>query len=45
MLRHTISLPPCPALGPAGEGYLRLCFASSPERLAEALERLKPVLG
>ena len=27
------------------EGYLRLCFASSPERLGEALERLKPMLG
>jgi aspartate aminotransferase len=43
--RRKVGLAPGAAFGPAGEGYLRLCFASSPERLAEALERLKPALG
>ena len=43
--RCKVGLAPGAAFGPAGEGYLRLCFASSPERLAEALERLKPALG
>jgi aspartate aminotransferase len=43
--RRKVGLAPGAAFGLAGEGYLRLCFASSPERLAEALERLKPALG
>jgi len=43
--RCKVGLAPGAAFGPAGEGYLRLCFASSPERLAEALERLRPMLG
>jgi aspartate aminotransferase len=43
--RSKVGLAPGAAFGPAGEGYLRLCFASSPERLAEALERLRPMLG
>jgi aspartate aminotransferase len=43
--RCKVGLAPGAAFVPAGEGYLRLCFASSPERLAEALERLKPALG
>jgi aspartate aminotransferase len=43
--RCKVGLAPGAAFGPAGEGYLRLCFASSPERLGEALERLRPMLG
>ena len=43
--RCKVGLAPGAAFGPAGEGYLRLCFASSPERLAEALGRLRPMLG
>src|SRR5205823_5350108 len=43
--RGKVGLAPGAAFGPAGEGYLRLCFASSPGRLNEALERLKPMLG
>ena len=40
-----VGLAPGAAFGTIGEGYLRLCFASAPERLAEALDRLKPMLG
>ncbi|MFQ5776218.1 MAG: pyridoxal phosphate-dependent aminotransferase [Kiloniellaceae bacterium] len=40
-----VGLAPGSAFGPGGEGHLRLCFASSAERLSEALDRLAPVLG
>ena len=30
--------------GPAGEGWLRLCFAASEDTLREALERIAHVL-
>jgi len=43
--RCKVGLAPGAAFGPMGEGYLRLCFASAPERLALALERLRPMLG
>lgn len=43
--RCKVGLAPGAAFGAAGEGHLRLCFASSPERLHEALERLRPMLG
>jgi aspartate aminotransferase len=43
--RAKVGLAPGAAFGPAGEGYLRLCFASSAERLQTALDRLKPLLG
>jgi aspartate aminotransferase len=39
-----VGLAPGIAFGPAGEGWIRLCFASSIARLDEALDRLKPVL-
>jgi aspartate aminotransferase len=46
MLRRCkVGLAPGAAFGPAGEGSLRLCFASAPERLREAIERLAPMLG
>ena len=34
-----VALAPGAAFGPAGEGYLRLCFASSEEILQMALAR------
>ena len=35
-----IGLAPGDAFGPAGRGYLRFCFARSPESVAEAARRL-----
>ena len=43
--RCKVGLAPGTAFGPAGEGYLRLCFASSPQRLEEAMDRLAPMLS
>lgn len=40
-----VGLAPGSAFGPAGEGYLRLCFAASAETLNKGLDRLEPVLG
>ena len=39
-----VGLAPGSAFGPGGEGHMRLCFASSPERLSEAMDRLAPLL-
>ncbi len=39
----SVGLAPGSAFGPGGEGHLRLCFASGPERLSAALERLVPL--
>ena len=44
LMRHKVGLAPGIAFGPSGEGRLRLCFASAPERLGEALDRLAPAL-
>jgi aspartate aminotransferase len=43
--RAKVGLAPGIAFGPAGEGYLRLCFASTPPRLEEAIGRLEAVLS
>jgi aspartate aminotransferase len=40
-----VGLAPGSAFGEAGEGHIRMCYAISPERVAEALDRLEPVLG
>ena len=40
-----VGLAPGSAFGPGGEGHMRLCFASFPERLSEAMDRLAPLLG
>lgn len=40
-----VGLAPGTAFGPGGEGYFRLCFASAPERVAQAVERLRPLLS
>jgi len=42
---HGVGLAPGSAFGPEGEGHLRLCFATSPERLSQALDRLEPALS
>ncbi len=39
-----VGLAPGSAFGAGGEGHLRLCFASSPERLSKAMDRLAPHL-
>ena len=39
-----VGLAPGSAFGDGGEGFLRLCFASSHERLEMAMQRLQPVL-
>lgn len=43
--RHGVGIAPGAAFGPAGEGHLRLCFASSPEVLTQAFDRLEKALG
>jgi aspartate/methionine/tyrosine aminotransferase len=40
-----VGLAPGSAFGPGGEGHLRLCFASSTERLSQAMDRLEPILN
>ncbi len=40
-----VGLAPGAAFGPAGEGYMRLCFAATPETLSKALDRLEPALA
>jgi aspartate/methionine/tyrosine aminotransferase len=37
---HGLGLAPGAAFGPAGEGFVRWCFAASQERLAEGVARL-----
>jgi len=39
-----LGLAPGSAFGPAGEGYLRWCFAASEDRLAAGVERLRRFL-
>jgi aspartate aminotransferase len=38
---HRVAVAPGMAFGAAGEGYLRICFAQSVERLERAMERLR----
>ncbi|HEX9464014.1 MAG TPA: pyridoxal phosphate-dependent aminotransferase [Alphaproteobacteria bacterium] len=46
LLRQSgVGLAPGIAFGPEGEGFLRLCFATRPERLSAALDRLEPALA
>ncbi len=40
-----VGLAPGVAFGAGGEGYLRLCFAANTRKLAEAMDRLEPILG
>jgi len=39
-----VGVAPGSAFGPDGEGWIRLCFASSPERLTTAMDRLTEFL-
>ena len=36
----SVGVAPGRAFGPAGEGWIRLCFASSPQALETAMERI-----
>lgn len=40
-----LGLAPGVAFGPEGEGWLRWCYAASPQRITEGLERLGRFLG
>jgi aspartate/methionine/tyrosine aminotransferase len=40
-----LGLAPGSAFGPEGEGFLRWCFAASPERLLEGVRRLREFLA
>lgn len=40
-----VVVAPGSAFGPGGEGYLRICYASSHDRVVEAVERLKDTFG
>ncbi len=44
LARTKVGLAPGSAFGPMGEGYLRLCFARDPQKIAEAVDRLRPLL-
>lgn len=45
LLETKVGLAPGVAFGAGGEGSVRLCYASHPDTLAEALARLKQYLG
>ena len=40
-----VGLAPGSAFGPMGESFLRLCFARDPQQVAEAIDRLRPLLN
>jgi aspartate/methionine/tyrosine aminotransferase len=42
---HKVALAPGVAFGAAGEGWLRLCFARSPDKLERAMQRLRAGLS
>lgn len=43
--RCNVGLAPGSAFGPGGEGFLRLCFASTPDKLNEAMKALGKEIG
>lgn len=43
--RCNVGLAPGSAFGPGGEGYLRLCYASTPEKLHQAMDALESEIG
>ena len=45
VLESKVGIAPGIAFGDGGEGYLRLCFASAPERLQKAMDRMAPLLS
>jgi aspartate/methionine/tyrosine aminotransferase len=40
-----VAVVPGSTLGPAGEGYLRVSYANSYEKIAQAVQRMKATLG
>jgi aspartate/methionine/tyrosine aminotransferase len=40
-----VGVAPGTAFGPEGEGFVRLCYAISPELAHETVRRLRAVLG
>ncbi len=38
---HRVAVAPGVAFGAAGEGFLRVCFAQSAERMERAMQRLR----
>jgi len=40
-----VGVAPGIAFGNGGEGFLRLCFASAPERLSRAMDRVESLIG
>ena len=42
--QYKVGLAPGEAFGPGGEGNVRLCFASSAERLSRGLDRIEAAL-
>lgn len=40
-----VGVAPGIAFGKGGEGFLRLCFASAPERLSRAMDRIESLIG
>ena len=46
LLRHSkVAVVPGPAFGAGGAGFVRCCYATSREELAEALDRMKKFLN
>ena len=43
--RCQVGLAPGSAFGPGGEGYLRLCYASTQEKLSQAMDALETAIG
>ncbi|MBH68688.1 MAG: aspartate aminotransferase [Rhodospirillaceae bacterium] len=43
--RCNVGLAPGSAFGPGGEGFLRLCYASTPEKLNSAMDALEKEIG
>ena len=41
VIEHGVAVAPGIAFGDAGEGYLRICFAQSAERIERAMDRLR----
>jgi aspartate/methionine/tyrosine aminotransferase len=42
---YRVGLAPGTAFGPGGEGHLRLCFASAPETLSRAMDRIETAIA
>ncbi len=45
LLREHVAVIPGDAFGPGGEGFVRMCYASSLANLGEAMDRLERFLG